>query len=40
MAKYAVDAGYVKEIEEARRDLRSLITNKKCAPLMLRLAYV
>lgn len=39
MAKYAVDAEYVKEIEEARRDLRSLINNKKCAPLMLRLAW-
>lgn len=39
MAKYAVDAEYVKEIEEARRDLRSFITNKKCAPLMLRLAW-
>ena len=33
-----VDAGYLKEIERARRDLRSLIAEKKCAPLMLRLA--
>ncbi|KAL3844999.1 hypothetical protein ACJIZ3_002402 [Penstemon smallii] len=30
---------YVKEIEGARRDLRALISNKKCAPIMLRLAW-
>ncbi|XP_004512151.1 L-ascorbate peroxidase 3-like [Cicer arietinum] len=35
----AQDAEYVKEIQEARAQLASLITNKKCAPLMLRLAW-
>ncbi|CAK8540024.1 unnamed protein product [Lathyrus sativus] len=39
MAQYRVDAEYVKEIYKTRSDLRSLITNKKCAPLMLRLAW-
>ncbi|KAK1423559.1 hypothetical protein QVD17_18863 [Tagetes erecta] len=34
-----VDAEYLKEIEKARRDLRALISNKKCAPIMLRLAW-
>lgn len=31
---------YSKEIENARRDLRALIFIKKCAPIMLSLAYV
>ncbi|KAL2348627.1 hypothetical protein Fmac_002627 [Flemingia macrophylla] len=34
-----VDDDYVKEIEKARRELRYLITNKQCAPLMRRLAW-
>ncbi|KAI3717107.1 hypothetical protein L1987_68477 [Smallanthus sonchifolius] len=34
-----VDAEYLKEIERTRRDLRALISNKKCAPIMLRLAW-
>ncbi|KAI3960591.1 hypothetical protein MKX01_003765 [Papaver californicum] len=34
-----VDAEYLKEIEKAREDLSALITSKKCAPIMLRLAY-
>ncbi|KAH7566253.1 hypothetical protein JRO89_XS08G0125100 [Xanthoceras sorbifolium] len=34
-----VDAEYLKEIEKARRDLRSLISSKNCAPIMLRLAW-
>lgn len=33
-----VDSEYLKEIEKARRDLRALIANRNCAPLMLRLA--
>ncbi|GAU22628.1 hypothetical protein TSUD_234500 [Trifolium subterraneum] len=37
--EYGVDAEYVKEIEKTRRDLRSLISSKNCAPLMLRLAW-
>lgn len=36
----AIDAEYLKEIEKARRDLRSLISSRSCAPIMLRLAYV
>ncbi|XP_017431801.1 L-ascorbate peroxidase 5, peroxisomal-like [Vigna angularis] len=40
MAKAIGDADYVKEIEKARRDLHALISNRNCAPLMLRLAYV
>ena len=39
MAKPRVDAEYLKEIEKARRDLRALISNRNCAPLMLRLAW-
>ncbi|KAK7367275.1 hypothetical protein VNO80_09284 [Phaseolus coccineus] len=39
MAKAIADAEYVKEIEKARRDLRALISNRNCAPLMLRLAW-
>ncbi|KMT09584.1 hypothetical protein BVRB_6g130400 [Beta vulgaris subsp. vulgaris] len=34
-----VNAGYLKEIERARRDLRALISAKQCAPIMLRLAW-
>ncbi|GJP39276.1 hypothetical protein CLOM_g23665 [Closterium sp. NIES-68] len=34
-----VDAEYLKEIESVRRDLRALIAEKNCAPLMLRLAF-
>lgn len=33
-----VDSEYLKEIEGARRHLRALISNKTCAPIMLRLA--
>ncbi|KAG9442696.1 hypothetical protein H6P81_018550 [Aristolochia fimbriata] len=39
MAPPVVDAEYLKEIEKARRDLRALIANNKCAPIMLRLAW-
>ncbi|XP_057449260.1 L-ascorbate peroxidase 3-like [Lotus japonicus] len=39
MLKPLVDPEYLKEIEKARRDLRALIFNKKCAPIMLRLAW-
>ncbi|KAI5647839.1 hypothetical protein M9H77_33844 [Catharanthus roseus] len=40
MAKaVVVDADYLKEIDKARRDLRALISNKNCAPIMLRLAW-
>ncbi|TMX01989.1 hypothetical protein EJD97_022913 [Solanum chilense] len=39
MAKPIVDTEYIKEIEKARRDLRALISNKSCAPIMLRLAW-
>ncbi|KAF8405411.1 hypothetical protein HHK36_010317 [Tetracentron sinense] len=39
MAAPVVDAGYLKEIDKARRDLRALIANKNCAPIMLRLAW-
>ncbi|XP_014519649.1 L-ascorbate peroxidase 3 [Vigna radiata var. radiata] len=35
----AVDEDYLKEIEIARRELRSFIANNKCAPLMLQLAW-
>ncbi|CAN4107363.1 unnamed protein product [Withania somnifera] len=39
MVKPIVDTEYIKEIEKARRDLRALISNKNCAPIMLRLAW-
>ncbi|WOL13427.1 putative L-ascorbate peroxidase 4 [Canna indica] len=39
MAAPVVDADYLKEIERARRDLRALISQKNCAPIMLRLAW-
>jgi hypothetical protein len=34
-----VNAEYHKAIEKAKRKLRSLIAEKNCAPIMLRLAY-
>ncbi|GKC51501.1 ascorbate peroxidase [Tanacetum coccineum] len=34
-----VSAFYLKEIDKARREIRALIYNKKCADLMLRLAW-
>ncbi|RDX62297.1 L-ascorbate peroxidase 3, partial [Mucuna pruriens] len=34
-----VDAEYLKEVDKARRDLRALIANRNCAPIMLRLAW-
>eukprot|EP00270_Netrium_digitus_P020947 TRINITY_DN877_c0_g1_i1.p1 TRINITY_DN877_c0_g1~~TRINITY_DN877_c0_g1_i1.p1 ORF type:complete len:299 (+),score=54.16 TRINITY_DN877_c0_g1_i1:72-968(+) len=34
-----VDAAYRKDIDGARRDLRALISEKNCAPLILRLAF-
>ncbi|ESQ50858.1 hypothetical protein EUTSA_v10022797mg [Eutrema salsugineum] len=39
MAALVVDAEYLKEVEKARRELRSLIAKKNCAPIMLRLAW-
>nr|AAD43334.1 ascorbate peroxidase [Zantedeschia aethiopica] len=39
MAAPVVDAGYLKEVDKARRDLRALIASKNCAPVMLRLAW-
>ncbi|KAL5788847.1 hypothetical protein ACOSP7_005796 [Xanthoceras sorbifolium] len=39
MALPVVDTEYLKEIDKARRDLRSFIANKNCAPIMLRLAW-
>lgn len=38
MAKLIVDSEYLKDVEKARRELRSLIAGKNCAPIMLRLA--
>lgn len=38
MAAPIVNAEYTKEINKARRDLRSIISSKNCAPIMLRLA--
>ncbi|KAE9616462.1 putative L-ascorbate peroxidase [Lupinus albus] len=34
-----VDSDYLKEIDKAHRDLRALIANRNCAPIMLRLAW-
>ncbi|KAM7259047.1 hypothetical protein ACFE04_014788 [Oxalis oulophora] len=34
-----VNTEYLKEVDKARRDLRALISNKNCAPIMLRLAW-
>ncbi|KAH9622517.1 hypothetical protein KSS87_008682 [Heliosperma pusillum] len=39
MAMPVVDTEYLKQIDKARRDLRALISNRNCAPLMLRLAW-
>ncbi|XP_020217105.1 L-ascorbate peroxidase 3 [Cajanus cajan] len=39
MVKATVGGEYLKEFEKARRDLRALISNRNCAPLMLRLAW-
>ncbi|XP_022135825.1 L-ascorbate peroxidase 3 [Momordica charantia] len=39
MALPVVDTEYLKEIDRARRDLRALIANRNCAPIMLRLAW-
>ncbi|XP_057769258.1 L-ascorbate peroxidase 3 [Salvia miltiorrhiza] len=39
MAKVIVDSEYLKDVERARRELRSLISGKNCAPIMLRLAW-
>nr|AEO78932.1 ascorbate peroxidase [Brassica oleracea var. italica] len=39
MAAPIVNAEYMKEINKARRDLRSIISSKNCAPIMLRLAW-
>ncbi|KVI04093.1 L-ascorbate peroxidase 3-like [Cynara cardunculus var. scolymus] len=39
MTMPVVDAEYLKEIETARRELRAFISSKKCAPIMLRLAW-
>nr|AQL59244.1 ascorbate peroxidase 3 [Lilium regale] len=39
MAAPIVDGEYLKVVEKARRDLRALIANKNCAPIMVRLAW-
>jgi L-ascorbate peroxidase len=39
MAMPVVDTEYLNQIDKARRDLRALISNKHCAPIMLRLAW-
>ncbi|XP_020216629.1 L-ascorbate peroxidase 3-like [Cajanus cajan] len=39
MEKTPVDDEYLKEIDKARRELRALIYNERCASLMLRLAW-
>ncbi|XP_047943624.1 L-ascorbate peroxidase 3 [Salvia hispanica] len=39
MAKVIVDSEYLKDVDRARRELRALISNKNCAPIMLRLAW-
>ncbi|CAL9223217.1 unnamed protein product [Arabidopsis halleri] len=39
MAEFVVDEVYLKEIDKARRELRALISQKNCAPIMLRLAW-
>lgn len=38
MAPPVVDAKYKKDIERCRRDLRALLAEKNCSPLILRLA--
>ncbi|CAI9275730.1 unnamed protein product [Lactuca saligna] len=39
MAMPVVDTEYLKQIDKARRELRAFISNKNCAPIMLRLAW-
>ncbi|KAG0524181.1 hypothetical protein BDA96_07G188200 [Sorghum bicolor] len=39
MAAPVVDAEYLRQVDRARRHLRALISNKGCAPIMLRLAW-
>ncbi|KAL9668487.1 hypothetical protein QQ045_006021 [Rhodiola kirilowii] len=39
MAFPVVDTEYLKQIDKARRDLRALIAQRNCAPIMLRLAW-
>nr|AEH76922.1 peroxisomal ascorbate peroxidase [Aeluropus littoralis] len=39
MAAPVVDAEYLRQVDKTRRDLRALISNKGCAPIMLRLAW-
>nr|AOR16601.1 ascorbate peroxidase [Tripidium arundinaceum] len=39
MAAPMVDAEYPRQVDRARRHLRALISNKGCAPIMLRLAW-
>lgn len=39
MAVPVVDAEYLRQVDRARRHLRALISNKGCAPIMLRLAW-
>ncbi|GAQ83478.1 ascorbate peroxidase [Klebsormidium nitens] len=39
MAPPVVDAKYKKDIERCRRDLRALLAEKNCSPLILRLAW-
>nr|AAC28102.1 ascorbate peroxidase [Mesembryanthemum crystallinum] len=39
MAAPKVDADYLKHIEGARKELRTIISTKQCAPLMLRLSF-
>uniref|UniRef100_A0A7N0U6W4 L-ascorbate peroxidase n=1 Tax=Kalanchoe fedtschenkoi TaxID=63787 RepID=A0A7N0U6W4_KALFE len=39
MALPVVDTEYLKQIDKARRDLRALIAQRNCAPIMLRLAW-
>ncbi|CAO2186434.1 unnamed protein product [Urochloa humidicola] len=39
MAASVVDAEYLRQVDRARRQLRALISNKGCAPIMLRLAF-
>ena len=35
-----VSADYQKAVEKAKKKLRGFIAEKRCAPLMLRIAYV
>jgi L-ascorbate peroxidase len=38
MAPPVVDAKYRTDVEKARRDLRALLAEKNCSPIILRLA--